>query len=48
MLIVYEIVNRHYKYSRRGHSLVTDKTDFLFALYIAIHKGSASVRESNK
>lgn len=48
MLIVYEIVNRHYKYSRRDHSLVTDKTDFLFVLCIAIQKGSASVQESNK
>lgn len=49
MQMVYEIVIRHNKYSRRDHNLVTDKTpSFLIVLFTAIQKGSTSVQESNK
>jgi len=47
--MVYQIVIRQNKYSRRDHNLETDKTPaFLFVLLTAFQKGSASVQESNK
>lgn len=46
--MVYELVIRHNKYSRRDHNLVTDNTPFLFVLFAAIQKGSVSIQESNK